>query len=118
MLPNVYQILRSNATIVSTVATRIYRHGSAPQDVVKPYITWVLSSGNPENNVSGAPCSDKDTVQIDCWSESDTQVETLAYAVRQALDNNLIVNRIVMNMRESDTKLYRIALEADIIASR
>ena len=118
MLPNVYQILRLNSTVVSTVDKRIYRHGSAPQNVQKPYITWSLSSGIPTDVINAAPCADKNTVQIDCWAESDSQIETLAYAVRDALDLQLISNRIMINSRESDTKLYRIAIEADIIASR
>lgn len=118
MLPNVYTTLRANATVVSTVATRIYRHGSAPQDAVKPYITWSLIAGTPYDVINAAPCADRDLCQIDCWSETDTQVETLAYAVRAALDSVGISNRIVMNMRETDTKLYRISLEADFISSR
>lgn len=118
MLPNVYATLRANSTIVSTVATRIYRHGSAPQDVAKPYITWSMVAGTPYDNVSTAPCADRDLCQIDCWSETDNQIETLAYAVRAALDSAGISNRIVINLRETDTKLYRIGLEADFISSR
>lgn len=118
MLPNVYQTLRSNSTVVSTVGTRIYRHGSAPQNVQKPYITWSLASGNPENVLSSSPCADRDIVQIDCWSETDEGIETLAYAVRDALDSAMIANRFTINMRETDTKLYRMAIEADFIASR
>lgn len=118
MLQNVYQTLRDNATVVSTVGTRIYRHGSAPQDVQKPYITWFVVSGQPEDILNAAPPHDRDVIQIDCWSETDTGVETLAYAVRAALDSKLISNRIVVDNRETDTKLYRMALEADFIASR
>jgi len=118
MLPNLYQILRANSDIVTAVGTRIYRHGSAPQDVVKPYITWSLVSGEPYGNVSSAPCADKDTVRIDCWSETDSGIESLAYFVRSALDSKLIFNRIVVNTRETDTKLYRITLDADIVRSR
>ena len=118
MLPNVYQLIRQNSTVVSTVGTRIYRHGSAPQNVQKPYVTWFLVSGNPYDNVSQSPSADRDLVQIDCWSETDEQVETLAYAIRSALYSNLITNRMVINSRENDTKLYRSAIEADFIASR
>lgn len=118
MLPNVYQTLRSNSTVLSTVGTRIYRHGSAPQNVQKPYITWFLATGQPENVLNAAPCSDRDTVQIDCWSETDEGIETLGYAVRDALDSAMITNRFVINSRETDTKLYRMAIEADFIASR
>lgn len=118
MLPNVYGILRTNSTVVSTVDKRIYRHGSAPQNVQKPYITWFVSTGQPENVLNAPPCFDRDTIQIDCWSETDEGIETLAYAVRDALDSNLITNRMMINSRETDTKLYRIAIEADFIASR
>lgn len=118
MLPNVYQILRTNSTVLSTVGSRIYRHASAPQNVQKPYITWSLASNSPENVLNATPCHDRDIIQIDCWSETDEGIETLAYAVRQALDSNLIVNRIMINTRENDTKLYRMSLEADFIVSR
>lgn len=118
MLPNVYQILRSNANVLSIVSNRIYRHGSAPQDVQKPYITWVLSSGQPENVLNASPCFDRNVVQIDCWSETDTGVETLAYAVRDAIDSVMASNRFTVNLRETDTKLYRMTIEADFIASR
>lgn len=118
MLSNVYEILRTNATIVTKVAKRIYRHGSAPQDVVKPYVTWFMLTGLPYDVLNAAPCADRDTVQIDCWSEDDKEVETIAYAARTALDSAGISNRIIQNLRETDTKLYRISIEADFISSR
>lgn len=117
MLAPVYTVLKSNSTVLSTVANRIYRHGSAPQNVVKPYITWFVVTGNAEVNLSDSPCVDVDNIQIDCWSETDTQIETLAYAVRKALDDAKIVNRIVQNSREDDTRLFRIGIEADFIHS-
>ena len=117
MLPNVYQTLRGNSTVVSTVGTRIPSWFCATECTEAIYYL-VLVAGTPENVLNAAPCSDRDTIQIDCWSESDEGIETLAYAVRAALDSNLISNRMVINNRESDTKLYRIAIEADFIASR
>ena len=118
MLPNIYVILRANSTVLSTVSTRIYRHGNAPQDVVKPYITWFVVSGVPELQISGMPCSDVDTIQIDVWHETDLGVETLAYAVRSALDSAGHSNQMILNLRETDTKLYRIGFQTDIIRSR
>lgn len=118
MLPNLYSILRQNATILSGVANRIYRHGSAPQNVTRPYITWYVVSGMPELQISGNPCADMDTIQIDVWSEDDQEVETLGYAVRDALDSAKIANRIILNSRENETRLFRIGIEADIIRAR
>lgn len=118
MLPNIYAILRANSTVLSSVSTRIYRHGAAPQDVVKPYITWFVVTGLPEIQLSGTPCSDTDTIQIDVWNETDAGVETLAYAVRAALDSAGYANRMIQNLRETDTRLYRISFEVDVIQSR
>ena len=118
MLPPVFTTLRNDATVLSTVGNRIYRHGDAPQNVTKPYVTWFVVMGMPELQISGAPCSDMDTIQMDCWSEQDSEVESLAYAVRKALDDAKIANRIVINGREDETRLYRIGIEADFIRSR
>lgn len=118
MLPLVYSALRANATVLSLVENRIYRHGSAPENVTRPYITWYVVTSMPELQISGNPCSDMDTVTIDCWSENDTEIENLAYAVRQALDDAKIANRIIQNSRENETRLYRIGIEADFILAR
>lgn len=120
MLPAVFQTLKTAAVlaIVGGTPVRIFRHGAAPQDIEKPYVTWFEVSGQPYDQLSGAPCGDFDSVQIDCWSKSDTQVEQLAEAIRDAVDAAGIANRIVVNLRDPDTKLYRIGLEADFINSR
>lgn len=118
MLPLVYPLLSANPVITGLVGDRIYRHGSAPEKVTRPYITWYLALGRPEIVVNATPCVDFDAVRIDCWSESDAQVETLAYAVRSTLDSAGIANRIALNMREIDTKLYRITLDVDFILPR
>lgn len=118
MLPLIFPLLRANATILSLVANRIYRHGSAPQGVVKPYITWFLINNRPEDQISGSPCADFDTVQIDCYDLDDTQVETIAYAVRDTLDAGGHANRLIRDTREDGTGLYVVTIETDLIRSR
>ena len=120
MLPAVLLTLQTPAVlaIVGGTPVRIFRHGAAPQDSEKPYVTWFEVAGQPYDQLSGTPCGDFDSVQIDCWSKSDLQVEQLASAVRDALDVAGIANRVVVNLRDPDTKLFRIGLEADFINSR
>lgn len=118
MMPLIYPLLRSNAALLALVSNRIYRHGSAPQDVAKPYIAWFLVSNRPEDQISGTPFADFDTVQIDCYSTDDTQVETMVYAVRDTLDAAGHANRLIRDMRETDTELFVVTIEADIIRSR
>ena len=119
MLPKVFPVLTTPAVlaIVGGTPVRIFRHGAAPQDTAKPYVTWFEVSGQPYDQISGLPCGDFDSVQIDCWSMDGTQVETLARAVRDAVDAAGFANRLVINHRDPDTKLYRIGLQADFINS-
>lgn len=119
MLPKVFPVLKTPAVlaIVGGTPVRIFRHGDAPQDSAKPYVTWFEVIGQPYDQISGLPCGDFDSVQIDCWSMDDTQVETLAAAVRDAIDAAGFSNRLVINHRDPDTKLYRIGLQADFINS-
>ena len=120
MLPAVLLTLQTPAVlaIVGGDPVRIFRHGAAPQDTEKPYVTWFEVAGQPYDQLSGTPCGDFDSVQIDCWAKSDMQVEQLAKAVRDAVDAAGISNRLVVNLRDPDTKLFRIGLEADFINSR
>lgn len=123
MLPAVFPLLNIPA-IQAHVGTpaRIYDFGSAPQDVVKPYITFQDISGNPYQQLSGAPCADFDSIQIDIYAGpeegSRASIRALARAVRDALDNAGIANRLIIQTREPDTKLFRISIEADFITNR
>jgi hypothetical protein len=128
LLPLVFPVLNVPAiqALVGSSPARIYRHGSAPQGAAVPYITWFEVAGQPYDQISGAPDSDFDTVQIDCWAgngdpttnDGDVQVETLALAVRNALDAAGFSNRMVVNQRDPDTKRFHIGIEADFITSR
>lgn len=121
MFANVYQIL--NTTAVNNIVNgRIYGFGSAPQNINKPYITWFVVATDPHNQLSGAPCGDTDTVQIDCFiGPNDTDESTcvaLATAVRNALDAAGQANRVIINSREVETKLFRISIQAEFIHNR
>ena len=118
MFPRVYQTLTANATVVAMVGDRIGRHGVIQQTETRPYITWQIVIGQPYDNLSAAPCGDFTTVQIDCYHQTDAGVVQLANAVRAALDAALIVNRVRLNVRDPETRLYRVGLDADFITDR
>ncbi|SDW95010.1 tail completion protein gp17 [Lysobacter enzymogenes] len=117
MFPPVFQVLQTGA-VIAIVGERIARHGDIAQDERRPYITWSIVIGNPHDNLSDAPPSDFTTVDINCWHTTDAGVEALALAVRDALDARLICNRVRVNQREPDTRLYRVGIEADFITQR
>jgi uncharacterized protein DUF3168 len=116
MFPAVFVILKASTAVKNIVGTnppRIYRHGNAPQDVTKPYITWTVISGVPENNLSDLPPVDRVTVQVDCWHQTDGGIEVLAEAVRDAIEPVAHMTGIVVDLREPETKLFRIGMQFD-----
>lgn len=120
MLPPVYETIHT-PTVNALVGDRIGRHGRVAQNTPRPYITWQVVTGLPHDQISGAPPSDFTTVQIDCWADGETGdrlVDQIATAVRDALDAAGISNRLVIDVREPDTKLFRMGLEADFITQR
>jgi hypothetical protein len=117
MFPKVYRTIRTPA-VAAIVDTRIGRHGEVSQTEQRPYITWQIVAGQPYDNLSSAPCGDFTTVQLDCYHPTDAGAEQLALAVRAALDAALICNRVVIDNRDPDTKLYRVGMEADFIDQR
>jgi hypothetical protein len=113
MLPPVYAVLKASSSVVAIVGNRIYPHGEAVQDTAKPYIVWQLVAGTPQNTLSEPASIDAMRIQIDCYHQSPVGIETLADAVRTAIETVAHVTSIPVNERETETKLYRIALDLD-----
>lgn len=115
MLPPIYQLFKSSTAVKNIIGNnpRVYRHGSAPQDTTKPYVTWQLISGVPENSLSETPKIDRQSIQVNCWHQTDSGVEELAIAVRNSLETVCHITATPINEREIETKLYRISLQAD-----
>lgn len=116
MLPPVFQTLKASTAVKNIVGQnppRIYRHGEAPQNVERPYISWQLISGVPENNLSDPPPADRQSVQVDCWHQTDAGIETLAEAVRDAIEPVAHMTQVSVDERDEETRLYRISMDFD-----
>lgn len=116
MFPPIFATLKASQEVKNIVGTnppRIYRHGSAPQEMTRPYVTWSVISGVPENNLSDLPPIDRVSVEIDCWHQTDAGIETLALAVRDAIEPVAHMTATVIDLRETETKLYRVAMQFD-----
>ena len=117
MFPPVFKTLSTTA-VTAIVGTRIGRHGEVAQDEVRPYIVWQIVTGQPYDNLSAAPCGDFTVVQIDCYHQTDAGIQQLGVAVRAALDAAGVHNRVTVNNRDPDTRLYRLGIDADFITNR
>jgi hypothetical protein len=120
MLPAIFTWLKASNAVKAIIGNvpRAFRHGDAPQDTTKPYVTWQIVSGVPDNVLNTTPPSDRYTVQVDCWHQTDAGVESLATAVRNAIEPYAHMTGIPFNARETETKLYRISLQFDVLQTR
>lgn len=120
MLPPIYTWLKASNAVKAIIGNtpRVYRHGEAPQDIAQPYVTWALVAGVPDNELSAVPKSDRYTVQVDCWHQTDAGIESLATAIRNAIEPYAYMTAIPINNRDAETKLYRIALQFDVLQTR
>ena len=121
MLPNLFPLLNASAAVTAIIGStpmRFYRHGSAPQDVIAPYVTHWTVSMQPQNNLSNAPYADDSRVQISCWSNNtgtgSLGVETLAAAVRAAIEPTWHILSIRDVGRDPETQRYRIDLDVQV----
>lgn len=122
-LPPIFETLRASPALVALLGDtifRVFQHGSAPQDsaAIRPYVTWQLVSGVPENTLSELPSIDRQSVQIDCWADNGAGVNQLAQLVRDTIEPNAHMTGVIADYRETDTKLYRISLQFDWWQSR
>lgn len=113
MLPPLYARMMESEAVTDIIGTRCYPHGEAVQDTAKPYVVWQLIAGLPDNNLSDAPSVDSLLIQVDCYHQSSTGVDTLAEAVRSVLETLGHVTGYLVNERDQETKLYRIAMQFD-----
>jgi hypothetical protein len=117
MLPTIRAILAADATANALLAGRVYRHGSAPQNVARPYVTWSMPAGDADYTLDG-PDADHARIQVDCWHDTDAGVEALGVAVRNALEQQASATHYIANERDPETQRFRIGFQFDWITSR
>jgi hypothetical protein len=104
--------LLNNAT---TAGDRIYPM-TAPDVVVKPYITYQRISGSTENVLSGSSGLTNTRMQIDVYSTTYGEAQAIAAQV-DALMAGWSVQNVSLPSQdayEPDVKLYRVILEYSI----
>lgn len=120
MLPPISSLLTGNAGVQSVFGTppRVWPFAEAPQNSVKPYATWQVVSGQPENQLDGAPGMDDWVVQFDVWAASVASAIAGATALRDALETKGHITRYGETSREPDTLLYRYSFDFEIWVRR
>ena len=102
----VFSILTNNAGVSAIVSTKVYPV-TAPQLIKTPFITYSIISVTPTNTKDRPSPVDEVRVQVDCYETTYAKAETLAGAVRTALDAYAIGSEV------SGVKLDGIAYETE-----
>jgi len=117
MLPPVESLLMASAPLQALISGRSYRHGFAPQDVLRPYVTWSVPGGFAENALERVD-ADVFRLQVDCWADSDQSIENVASATRAAIEKAANLTAYIADERNPDTGRYRIGMVFDFIQPR
>ncbi len=110
MYPPVFEILSADSMVAGYVSERIYPHGRAPQKGDKPYITWDVMGGSPENNLSDAPPCDSFVVRVRVWAETSAAVYAIGQAVRDCLEAETHMEDVPATGRDVETLRYWLAM--------
>lgn len=115
MFPPILTILQASATVRSLLGNtpRVFKHGQAPQSGDRPYGTWQVIVGVPENSLGETPSIDNCTVQIDLFAATQALVEECAGAVRDAMETTSHMTAWRNPPREETTKLFRVSMDFD-----
>lgn len=116
MFPAVYETLKASpgvTNIAGSAPLRAYAHGDAPQTPVPPYIVWLIVGSEPQNNLSERASSDRVSIQVDCYHQTDAGIKALAQEVRWSLETKYTYDGMIINERDRATGLYRVTLQFD-----
>ena len=121
MIPPVFTILYANTAVKAILGSsplRVFPWGEAPENVAKPYATYIVISGSPENMLGDKADMDVLSTQIDIWGESVSSCSSTAEAVRTALESYAHMTSFSASSPDIDTELFRTRMDFDFFKVR
>lgn len=123
MYAPIFTTLNADTAVVALLQSaggqlRVYPAGEAPQDVVKPYLTYQQITGLPNNYLGQVPDADEFGNQFDIYGRTLDEVVLVGKAVRDAVEKVAYITAWLGTSREPDTRLYRLSFEVDWYTDR
>lgn len=121
MMPPVFPILNGNSAVKALLGSqplRVYPWGQAPQNVARPYVTYGVYNGQPENQLDPTPQIDNIGTQIDIWGDSAKSCHDCFVAIRDALEPLAHMTTYQAQEKDSETQLFRARMEFDFWIQR
>lgn len=117
-----YEVLKVVPAVTSVLGVhpnlRVYAFGQAPTTVSRPYVTWQLVAGLPNNNLSSLPENDENAIQIDIYATTPQSAEAVKIALRDAIEPVTHITSWDGEGRETPTSDYRITFSVDWFVNR
>jgi len=107
------QSLLSDGTVL-----RLYPFGEARQQEVYPYAVWQIVGGQPENYLGDRPDVDSFTTQVDVYGRTWASARAVANALQAAIEEVAYVTGYNGEMRDPDTKSFRVSFSAEWMTDR
>lgn len=109
----IYQYLAAAAPVVAIAGDRLYL-GVAPQRIASttqaPMVVWDMAGGLPQNYLGENPGIDQISIDLRCYATDPAVAESLAEAVRDALQGWGQSNSAPISEWEFETKLHVVML--------
>ena len=121
MIPPVFAILNASSVVKNLLGAsplRVFPWGAAPQTTAKPYATYTVYNGLPENSLSDTPDMDALSTQIDVWAESVDSCLAVAEAVRNVIEPYAHLTSFSSISPDEDTELFRQRMDFDFFTER
>lgn len=120
MFPPVFDTLKNVPAVKAVLGSsiRVFPHGMAPENVLKPYAVFQIVTGDPENYLADLPDVDNFTTQIDVYAETVASAANAARAIRDAIEPVAYVAAWRGQFKDPDTNLFRYSFDVDWITPR
>ena len=121
MIPVLFTILNSSSSVKALLGSdplRVFPWGEAPPAVTRPYATYAVFSGNPQNTLGDVPEVDIDGTQINVWGDTGTSTDAAARAIRDALEPHAHMISYESASRDKETGRYNSLMSFDFFTER
>ena len=121
MNPPVFPILNVSIAVKALLGNnplRVYPFGEAPESVAKPYATYSVFNGIPENYLNTKSDMDNLGTQIDIWAETAASCSECFNAIRSALETEGHLTSFSGSERDDQTRLYHARMDFDFFKNR
>lgn len=124
IIPPIFQLCNADAGVRAALgvdaggAVKLYPFDLAPKAVKLPYATWQNVAGEPTNNVSERPDSDKAVLQVNVWGVTTAQVLNAVNAISHAIELDCHITRWGNQSRDDETLAFGYDFDVDWFTHR